>query len=169
MLLPSCRAGNDNHPAAGLTEARVSPPKQVHDKETLVVSASDEEHQKKSQQHASSSALPKFAWIRETRKRKRKGFHNFQSLHNGSFVPQEQAHRHYGSLQSNLLSTRERLKNSRNRRHTHGSSRAHLMRVGCVLGTCQVQNLSHRLWQLMGQSGREDSAPVNPNSPLSFG
>ena len=25
--------------------------------------------------------------------------------------------------------------------------RAQLLRVGCALGTCQVQNLSHRLWQ----------------------
>uniref|UniRef100_A0A8C3HY62 Adrenomedullin 2 n=1 Tax=Chrysemys picta bellii TaxID=8478 RepID=A0A8C3HY62_CHRPI len=46
---------------------------------------------------------------------------------------------------------------------------AHLMRVGCVLGTCQVQNLGHRLWQLMGQSGRQDSSPMNPNSPHSYG
>ncbi|EFB15102.1 hypothetical protein PANDA_005516, partial [Ailuropoda melanoleuca] len=27
-------------------------------------------------------------------------------------------------------------------------SRPQLLRVGCALGTCQVQNLSHRLWQL---------------------
>uniref|UniRef100_A0A452HY15 Adrenomedullin 2 n=1 Tax=Gopherus agassizii TaxID=38772 RepID=A0A452HY15_9SAUR len=46
---------------------------------------------------------------------------------------------------------------------------AHLMRVGCVLGTCQVQNLGHRLWQLMGQSGLQDSSPMNPNSPHSYG
>uniref|UniRef100_A0A8C3SZ77 Adrenomedullin 2 n=1 Tax=Chelydra serpentina TaxID=8475 RepID=A0A8C3SZ77_CHESE len=46
---------------------------------------------------------------------------------------------------------------------------AHLMRVGCSLGTCQVQNLGHRLWQLMGQSGRQDSSPMNPNSPHSYG
>uniref|UniRef100_A0A8D0L5B0 Adrenomedullin 2 n=1 Tax=Sphenodon punctatus TaxID=8508 RepID=A0A8D0L5B0_SPHPU len=54
----------------------------------------------------------------------------------------------------------------------HAAVRLHhvqLMRVGCVLGTCQVQNLSHRLWQLMGQSGRQDSSPVNPNSPYSYG
>nr|XP_020457119.1 ADM2-like [Monopterus albus] len=46
---------------------------------------------------------------------------------------------------------------------------AQLMRVGCVLGTCQVQNLSHRLYQLIGQSGREDSSPINPRSPHSYG
>lgn len=45
----------------------------------------------------------------------------------------------------------------------------HLMRVGCVLGTCQVQNLSHRLWQLKGQLGRQNSSPMNPNSPHSYG
>ncbi|XP_036962462.1 protein ADM2 [Acanthopagrus latus] len=61
---------------------------------------------------------------------------------------------------------------SRGRRHANGSggrSHGHLMRVGCVLGTCQVQNLSHRLYQLIGQSGREDSSPINPRSPHSFG
>ncbi|XP_066580015.1 protein ADM2a [Amia ocellicauda] len=62
---------------------------------------------------------------------------------------------------------------SRGRRHTHTGVRAghhpQLMRVGCVLGTCQVQNLSHRLWQLIGQSGREDSSPVHPKSPHSYG
>lgn len=57
------------------------------------------------------------------------------------------------------------------RRHAHsrGGHHAKLMRVGCVLGTCQVQNLSHRLYQLIGQSGREDSSPINPKSPHSFG
>ncbi|KAM3588002.1 uncharacterized protein V6R79_018659 [Siganus canaliculatus] len=62
------------------------------------------------------------------------------------------------------------------RRHAHSGSRNHhyhhqgqLMRVGCVLGTCQVQNLSHRLYQLIGQSGREDSSPINPRSPHSYG
>ncbi|AWP00972.1 putative ADM2-like [Scophthalmus maximus] len=63
------------------------------------------------------------------------------------------------------------------RRQAHTGSRgghhyphhAQLMRVGCVLGTCQVQNLSHRLYQLIGQSGREDSSPINPRSPHSFG
>ncbi|XP_047452640.1 protein ADM2 [Mugil cephalus] len=62
---------------------------------------------------------------------------------------------------------------SRGRRHANASGRGHghghLMRVGCVLGTCQVQNLSHRLYQLIGQSGREDSSPINPRSPHSFG
>uniref|UniRef100_A0AAZ1XU12 Adrenomedullin 2a n=1 Tax=Oreochromis aureus TaxID=47969 RepID=A0AAZ1XU12_OREAU len=62
----------------------------------------------------------------------------------------------------------------RARRHAHsrgGHNNHHpkLMRVGCVLGTCQVQNLSHRLYQLIGQSGREDSSPINPRSPHSFG
>ncbi|XP_077356792.1 protein ADM2a [Festucalex cinctus] len=66
---------------------------------------------------------------------------------------------------------------ARARRHAHPGSRgahhyphhAQLMRVGCVLGTCQVQNLSHRLYQLIGQSGREDSSPINPRSPYSYG
>ena len=61
---------------------------------------------------------------------------------------------------------------SRGRRHANsGSARGHgqLMRVGCVLGTCQVQNLSHRLYQLIGQSGREDYSPINPRSPHSYG
>ncbi|XP_041652255.1 protein ADM2 [Cheilinus undulatus] len=61
---------------------------------------------------------------------------------------------------------------SRGRRHANiGGTRghSHLMRVGCVLGTCQVQNLSHRLYQLIGQSGREESSPINPRSPHSYG
>lgn len=65
----------------------------------------------------------------------------------------------------------------RGRRQTNSGSRGHhahhghpqLMRVGCVLGTCQVQNLSHRLYQLIGQSGRDDSSPINPRSPHSYG
>ncbi|XP_029969839.1 protein ADM2a [Salarias fasciatus] len=65
----------------------------------------------------------------------------------------------------------------RARRHAHTGPRGghhyphhgQLMRVGCVLGTCQVQNLSHRLYQLIGQSGREDSSPINPKSPHSYG
>ncbi|XP_053719931.1 protein ADM2a [Synchiropus splendidus] len=65
----------------------------------------------------------------------------------------------------------------RARRHAHSGSRGghhhphppQLMRVGCVLGTCQVQNLSHRLYQLIGQSGREESSPINPRSPHSYG
>ncbi|XP_028603472.2 protein ADM2 [Podarcis muralis] len=47
--------------------------------------------------------------------------------------------------------------------------RAQLMRVGCALGTCQVQNLSHRLWLLKGQLGLQESAPMNPSSPHSYG
>ncbi|XP_061918179.1 protein ADM2 [Entelurus aequoreus] len=59
---------------------------------------------------------------------------------------------------------------SRGRRHANsGGRRGQLMRVGCVLGTCQVQNLSHRLYQLIGQSGRDDSSPINPRSPHSYG
>uniref|UniRef100_A0A3B3ZB76 Adrenomedullin 2b n=1 Tax=Periophthalmus magnuspinnatus TaxID=409849 RepID=A0A3B3ZB76_9GOBI len=61
----------------------------------------------------------------------------------------------------------------RSRRHlsTRGTPHHHaqLMRVGCKLGTCQVQNLSHRLYQLIGQRGREDSSPINPKSPHSYG
>lgn len=60
----------------------------------------------------------------------------------------------------------------RGRRHANGSggrSHGHVMRVACVLGTCQVQNLSHRLYQLIGQSGKEDSSPINPHSPHSYG
>ncbi|TNN32072.1 ADM2 [Liparis tanakae] len=58
----------------------------------------------------------------------------------------------------------------RARRHAQrGAQHGQLMRVGCVLGTCQVQNLSHRLYQLIGQSGREEAAPVNPRSPHSYG
>ncbi|KAK2842206.1 hypothetical protein Q5P01_012406 [Channa striata] len=60
----------------------------------------------------------------------------------------------------------------RSRRHANsggGRGHGHLMRVGCVLGTCQVQNLSHRLYQLIGQSGKENSSPINPRSPHSFG
>lgn len=57
----------------------------------------------------------------------------------------------------------------RERRHVlRGRPQGQLMRVGCILGTCQVQNLSHRLYQLKGQSGRQD-APINPRSPHSYG
>ncbi|XP_008701197.2 protein ADM2 [Ursus maritimus] len=48
-------------------------------------------------------------------------------------------------------------------------SRAQLLRVGCALGTCQVQNLGHRLWQLVGSAGPRDSAPMDPSSPHSYG
>ncbi|XP_052437261.1 protein ADM2-like [Carassius gibelio] len=61
----------------------------------------------------------------------------------------------------------------RGRRNVHSKGHnnhhhAQLMRVGCVLGTCQVQNLSHRLFQMGAQSGREE-APINPRSPHSYG
>uniref|UniRef100_A0A3Q3M0M4 Adrenomedullin 2b n=1 Tax=Mastacembelus armatus TaxID=205130 RepID=A0A3Q3M0M4_9TELE len=61
---------------------------------------------------------------------------------------------------------------SRGRRHAssgRGRHYGHVMRVRCVLGTCQVQNLSHRLYQLVGQSRRQDSSPINPRSPHSYG
>ncbi|CAK7296986.1 Protein ADM2 [Vulpes lagopus] len=48
-------------------------------------------------------------------------------------------------------------------------SRAQLLRVGCVLGTCQIQNLSHRLWQLVGSAGPRNAAPMDPSSPYSYG
>lgn len=51
------------------------------------------------------------------------------------------------------------------RGHVHGQ----LMRVGCVLGTCQVQTLSYRLYQLISQRKKEHSSPVNPRSPHSYG
>lgn len=57
-------------------------------------------------------------------------------------------------------------------RGLHGHHYPHqnqLIRAGCALGTCQVQNLSHRLYQLIGQSGRDDSSPINPKSPHSYG
>uniref|UniRef100_A0A3Q2YNY2 Adrenomedullin 2 n=1 Tax=Hippocampus comes TaxID=109280 RepID=A0A3Q2YNY2_HIPCM len=59
---------------------------------------------------------------------------------------------------------------SRGRRHAK-SRRTHrqMMRAGCVLGTCQVQNLSHRLYQLIGRRGRHDSSPIDPRSPHSYG
>ncbi|KAJ0037022.1 hypothetical protein NL108_014356 [Boleophthalmus pectinirostris] len=65
---------------------------------------------------------------------------------------------------SPLLRPRRHL-SARGSQHHH----AQLMRVGCKLGTCQVQNLSHRLYQLIGQRGREDSSPINPKSPHSYG
>ncbi|KAM4671168.1 protein ADM2 [Amazona ochrocephala] len=52
---------------------------------------------------------------------------------------------------------------------TRGRRHAQLLRVGCVLGTCQVQNLGHRLWQLRAQRGRQDPSPMNPHSPHSYG
>ncbi|KAJ3596465.1 hypothetical protein NHX12_002872 [Muraenolepis orangiensis] len=77
--------------------------------------------------------------------------------------------------QNNLTPEREAppsRRGPRTRRHANniaGRSPVQLMRVGCVLGTCQVQNLSHRLYQLIGQSGRQDSSPINPRSPHSYG
>ncbi|XP_036904816.1 protein ADM2 [Sturnira hondurensis] len=47
--------------------------------------------------------------------------------------------------------------------------RAPLLRVGCMLGTCQVQNLSHRLWQLIAAASPRDPAPMDPRSPRSYG
>lgn len=56
----------------------------------------------------------------------------------------------------------------RKRRRARRLHQPRLMRVGCSLGTCQVQNLNHRLWQLMGQKGKEDS-PIQLSNPHSFG
>ncbi|TSK13319.1 ADM2 [Bagarius yarrelli] len=67
------------------------------------------------------------------------------------------------SVESNRRARRSAY--ARGHQHQHGQ----LMRVGCVLGTCQVQKLSHRLYQLVGQTGREDPAPIDPHSPHSYG
>ncbi|KAJ3612399.1 hypothetical protein NHX12_020675 [Muraenolepis orangiensis] len=69
---------------------------------------------------------------------------------------------------------RRSLRTRRNARHhqrkrQHNSHHSKLNKEGCPLGTCSVHNLSHRLYQLIGQSGREDSSPINPRSPHSFG
>ncbi|XP_044133061.1 protein ADM2 [Bufo gargarizans] len=56
----------------------------------------------------------------------------------------------------------------RKRRRARRLHPPRLMRVGCSLGTCHVQNLNHRLWQLMGQMGKEDS-PIQLSNPHSFG
>ncbi|XP_075713711.1 protein ADM2 [Rhinoderma darwinii] len=56
----------------------------------------------------------------------------------------------------------------RKRRRARRLHQPRLMRVGCSLGTCQVQNLNHRLWQLMGQKGKEYS-PIQLSNPHSFG
>ncbi|XP_072003698.1 protein ADM2 [Engystomops pustulosus] len=56
----------------------------------------------------------------------------------------------------------------RKRRRARRLHQPRLMRVGCSLGTCQVQNLNHRLWQLMGQKGKEES-PIQLSNPHSFG
>ncbi|KAJ8387354.1 hypothetical protein AAFF_G00157310 [Aldrovandia affinis] len=80
-----------------------------------------------------------------------------------------------GSLKGNAAELQQRAPRGRRHAHTGGKGTHHhhhhpqLMRVGCVLGTCQVQNLSHRLYQLIGQSGREDTSPINPKSPHSYG
>ncbi|KAM6216524.1 protein ADM2 [Rhynchocyon petersi] len=54
--------------------------------------------------------------------------------------------------------------------HHAGACRpqARLLRVGCMLGTCQVHHLSHRLWRLR-QASQLDLAPLDPNSPHSYG
>ncbi|XP_075601869.1 protein ADM2 [Balearica regulorum gibbericeps] len=92
--------------------------------------------------------------------------------HHPKFVPRH-GPRHGARLaprHSRRLVLRHGPRHARGRRHASGRlQHAQLLRVGCVLGTCQVQNLSHRLWQLMGQSGRQDSSPMNPNSPHSYG
>ncbi|XP_062863907.1 protein ADM2a [Trichomycterus rosablanca] len=72
-----------------------------------------------------------------------------------------------GEFVENPRSPRRR--RSAHTRNHHHNKHGQLMRVGCILGTCQVQNLSHRLYQLVGQTGREDSSPMNPNSPHSYG
>ncbi|XP_075064585.1 protein ADM2 [Mixophyes fleayi] len=56
----------------------------------------------------------------------------------------------------------------RKRRRARRIHPPRLMRVGCSLGTCQVQNLNYRLWQLMGQVGKENS-PIQLSNPHSFG
>lgn len=80
--------------------------------------------------------------------------------------PLSNSHTH---LNQTFLSVRRK----RGRRHALFRSQGHvhgqLMRVGCVLGTCQVQNLSYRLYQLIGQRKRDRSSPVNPRSPHSYG
>uniref|UniRef100_A0A5F9DM23 Adrenomedullin 2 n=1 Tax=Oryctolagus cuniculus TaxID=9986 RepID=A0A5F9DM23_RABIT len=63
----------------------------------------------------------------------------------------------------------QRLRDSGQRHPGPRRTQAQLLRVGCVLGTCQVQNLSHRLWQLVRPAGRQDSAPIDPSSPHSYG
>ncbi|XP_016067160.1 PREDICTED: ADM2 [Miniopterus natalensis] len=61
------------------------------------------------------------------------------------------------------------LRNGPRRRLRPPRPRAQLLRVGCVLGTCQMQNLSHRLWQLVASAGPRDSVPIDPSSPHSYG
>nr|XP_055046597.1 protein ADM2a [Misgurnus anguillicaudatus] len=76
--------------------------------------------------------------------------------------------------ESNKVGEAPQQRGLRGRRHVylrnhHTHQHGQLMRVGCILGTCQVQNLSHRLYQLAGQTRREDSSPINPRSPHSYG
>ncbi|XP_077614000.1 protein ADM2 [Crocuta crocuta] len=40
---------------------------------------------------------------------------------------------------------------------------------GCTLSTCQVQNLSHRLWKLFNPGNSQDTVPVDLSSANSFG
>ncbi|XP_047246483.1 protein ADM2a [Girardinichthys multiradiatus] len=60
----------------------------------------------------------------------------------------------------------------RSRGHSRGgknhSQHAQLKR-GCALGTCHMQNFSHRLYQLIGKNGKKDSSPVDTRSPHSYG
>ena len=42
-------------------------------------------------------------------------------------------------------------------------------RAGCSLGTCQVQNLTHRLFRLVGKTGKDDAAGKATWSPNSYG
>ncbi|XP_030072310.1 protein ADM2 [Microcaecilia unicolor] len=52
--------------------------------------------------------------------------------------------------------------------HFRGKRHSYSMRLSCGLGTCQVQNLSSRLWQLR-QAGRDDSSRISVSSPKSYG
>ncbi|XP_038406030.1 protein ADM2 isoform X5 [Canis lupus familiaris] len=70
---------------------------------------------------------------------------------------------------SRAPATGQPLRDGAHRRRGPRRSRAQLLRVGCVLGTCQVQNLSHRLWQLVGSAGPRNAAPMDPSSPYSYG
>nr|ACJ02091.1 adrenomedullin [Eptatretus burgeri] len=42
-------------------------------------------------------------------------------------------------------------------------------RAGCSLGTCQVQNLTHRLFRLVGKTGKDDAAGKATWNPNSYG
>ncbi|XP_061420394.1 pro-adrenomedullin-like isoform X2 [Lethenteron reissneri] len=50
--------------------------------------------------------------------------------------------------------------------HAHHSKS---MRAGCSLGTCQVVNLSHRLYRLLGKIDKDDAAGNTTWNPNSFG